>query len=80
MKIDVEGFEHLVLGGAKLVLNKFRPRIVLEANPGDANDLVSGILAGYGYQFQLLTNSGPQSKPAIVADPKFHNWLCTSAP
>ena len=79
MKIDVEGFEHEVLRGGRLVLSKHRPRIVLEANTGDPYDLISEILAGYGYQFQLLTDSGPQSKPSIVADPKFHNWLCTYA-
>ena len=80
MKIDVEGFEHVVLGGAKQVLSKYRPRIVLEANVGDPNEAVSEILAGYGYRFQLLTDSGLKSRPAIVADPKFRNWLCTPAP
>ena len=35
IKIDVEGFEHIVLSGASQTLSKFRPRIVLEANPGD---------------------------------------------
>lgn len=35
VKIDVEGFEDVVLSGASWVLSKFRPRIVMEANPGD---------------------------------------------
>lgn len=35
MKIDVEGFEHVALSGASQTLHNFRPRIVLEANPGD---------------------------------------------
>ncbi len=79
MKIDVEGFAHLVLGGAGQVLKKYRPRIVLEANPIDPYHLVSKILAEHGYQFQLLTSSGLQTKPSIIADPEFPNWLCTPA-
>ena len=77
MKIDVEGFEHVVLAGATQVLTKYRPRMVLEANPQDPCHLVSDILAEHGYQFQLLTENGPQTKPAIVADQQFRNWLCT---
>jgi FkbM family methyltransferase len=76
MKIDVEGFEHVVLGGAAEVLRRMRPRIVLEANPGDRDDLVSDILARNSYEFQLITDYGPERREKIVAEESFRNWLC----
>jgi FkbM family methyltransferase len=76
MKIDVEGFEDAVLRGATNVLHKFRPRIVLEANPGDPGDHVTEILLRHGYRFQNLTDSGPQWREAIVPVDAYRNWLC----
>ena len=78
LKIDVEGFEHLVLRGAHDVLQRFRPRIVLEANPGDASDQVTDILAQYGYEFQILTERGPERRPAIIAEKGYRNWVCSA--
>lgn len=76
MKVDVEGFEYAVLGGAHQLLTRFRPRIVLEANPGDQVDRVSAILASHGYRFENLTDRGPLERPALVAVNEFRNWLC----
>ena len=76
MKIDVEGFEAAVLSGATRVLDRFRPRIVLEANPGDPADRVTEILSRHGYSFRLITNHGLEGRPAIVPDDQFRNWLC----
>lgn len=76
MKIDVEGFEHVVLSGATTVLMEMRPRIVLESNPGDRGDLVGAILKKCGYDFQLITDRGLEKRDAIVADENFRNWLC----
>ena len=76
MKIDVEGFEHVVLEGAGHVLESFRPRIVLEANPGDPSDPVTDILSRYGYEFHILTDAGPVRRSHIIPDETYRNWLC----
>ena len=76
MKIDVEGFEHLVLKGASRVLSKFRPRIVLEANPGDPSDAMTQILSKYGYGFQNITDSGLERRSEIIPVDAYRNWLC----
>ena len=78
MKIDVEGFEHLVLCGASWVLGKFRPRIVLEANPGDPSDAVTQILSKYGYGFQNITDSGLETRSEIIPVDAYRNWLCVA--
>jgi FkbM family methyltransferase len=77
IKIDVEGFEHLVLRGASQVLGKFRPPIVLEANPGGPSEEINQILSGYGYGFQIITDSGLESRSGIIPVGTFRNWLCT---
>jgi FkbM family methyltransferase len=76
MKIDVEGFEHLVLAGGSRVLGKHRPRIVLEANPGDRSDAVTQILLKYDYGFQHITDKGLESHSEIIPMTEYRNWLC----
>jgi FkbM family methyltransferase len=76
IKIDVEGFEYAVLGGARHVLEHYRPRIVLEANPGDPVERTGAILASHGYRFENLTDRGPVARPELVAVDEFRNWLC----
>jgi FkbM family methyltransferase len=76
IKIDVEGFEGVVLSGAHEVLRTHRPRLVLEANPGDATGPVAAILGRYGYHFHLITDQGPQPRPELVPHPVYRNWLC----
>jgi FkbM family methyltransferase len=76
LKIDVEGFEHLVLRGASRVLSKFRPRIVLEANPGDPAAAITHILSEHGYGFQNITDGGLERRSEIVPVEAYRNWLC----
>ena len=78
LKIDVEGFEHLVLSGASFVLGKFRPRIVLEANPGDPAGAITEILAKYGYEFQNITDTGLERRSEIIPVDAYRNWLCVA--
>jgi hypothetical protein len=79
LKIDVEGFEHLVLSGASRVLSKFRPRIVLEANPGDPGvAITSQILSKHGYGFENITDSGLERQSEIIPVEAYRNWLCVS--
>ena len=76
IKMDVEGFEHLVLSGAGQTLGTFHPHIVLEANPGDPGEAMSEILATHGYEFHNITAQGLVKFPAIVPVEPYHNWLC----
>jgi FkbM family methyltransferase len=80
IKIDVEGFESLVLKGAAIVLSRFRPRIVLEANKGDDVELATQILLGHGYSFYNITNTGLQFFNRITPSDTYHNWLCSPSP
>jgi FkbM family methyltransferase len=80
LKIDVEGFEDVVLSGASRVLSKFRPRIVLEANPGDPGERMTEILSQYGYRFQNITDHGLESRSEIIPVEAHRNWLCVPSP
>lgn len=57
IKIDVEGWEVFVVKGAKELLNRFRPRIVLSIHPNhikrSGSDLseMRQLFKNYGYQF-----------------------------
>jgi FkbM family methyltransferase len=76
LKIDVEGFEHVVLSGASRTLSEYRPRIVLEANPGDPAGAMTEILSKYGYGFYNITDHGLDKRDEIVPVEAYHNWLC----
>jgi FkbM family methyltransferase len=79
LKIDVEGFEHAVVKGATGVLKRFRPRIVLEANPTDPADVVTEVLSAAGYNFYNITDRGPVQRPTVDPVHEFRNWLCIPA-
>src|SRR4029077_9282200 len=77
MKIDVEGFGHLVLRGASRVLSKFHPRIVLEAYPGDPGiTMIEMTLSQHGYGFQNITDIGVERRREIIPVEAYPNWLC----
>ena len=76
IKIDVEGFSDAVLSGASRLLDKVRPRIVLEANPGDSCLRITEILSDHGYGMHLITDNGPELREHIIPNAKYRNWLC----
>jgi FkbM family methyltransferase len=80
-KIDVEGFEHLVLQGMKRVLAESKPTIIIECLPGGPFASVEEILAGYGYRFAHIGDQGIVSTEHIRPDAtrKNPNFLCTPA-
>ena len=83
IKIDVEGFSDAVLSGASRVLDNVRPRIVLEANPGDPCLRITEILSNHRYMMHLITECGLQPHEQITPSNKYRNWLCvpfTSTP
>jgi FkbM family methyltransferase len=64
IKIDVEGFEDLVLSGASETLDRWRPTLFVEFHPeelarrGQSTSTVLSLLAKHGYECpQLLTSS-----------------------
>jgi FkbM family methyltransferase len=76
IKIDVEGFSDAVLSGASRLLDEVRPRIVLEANPGDSCLRITEILSDHRYAMHLITDGGPESREQIIPSAKYRNWLC----
>jgi FkbM family methyltransferase len=50
VKVDVEGAEPAVLRGARRLLERWHPPILLEANDAAARDLQASILAPLGYE------------------------------
>jgi len=65
VKIDVEGFEHEVLLGARESLRRFRPRLILEwhrsffeGRPGSAEALYDLLTEQLGYRLRRIGNEG----------------------
>jgi FkbM family methyltransferase len=76
IKIDVEGYSDAVLSGASWLLEKLRPRIVLEANPGDSCLRITEILSDHRYAMRLITDNGLEPHQQITPSAKYRNWLC----
>lgn len=78
VKIDVEGFEHRVLGGMQHILRKWRPKIILEANPGGPIVEIQRILSPLGYKFYSIREEGLAPSGNITPDPTgiCRNVLC----
>jgi hypothetical protein len=76
VKIDVEGFTHLVLNGASRVLREFRPRIVLEANLDDPSALITQVLSKHRYEIYHITMNGPEKRSEVSPVKDLSNWLC----
>jgi FkbM family methyltransferase len=78
LKIDVEGFAHAVLAGASRTLSKFRPRIIIEANPGDPCEQVTDILVSHQYTLHHITPAGLRRMDKIIPaeGEGYRNWLC----
>lgn len=58
IKIDVEGAEHLVLAGARCVLQRMRPDILLEIHSPEAFVGVCEVLIPLGYKLRVLREEG----------------------
>jgi len=77
IKIDVEGFEHLVFQGAQKTLIKHRPTLVIECLPGSRVEEFADLWGELGYRrFHLLSDRAePISVVQPMADAPTHNYL-----
>ncbi|MGB2602021.1 MAG: FkbM family methyltransferase [Candidatus Sulfotelmatobacter sp.] len=66
LKIDVEGMEHRVLGGASSVLSTARPLIWCEVDPLN-KDEVTKILHGHDYELFYANQDPVQRQPLLRA-------------
>ncbi|MBI2632839.1 MAG: FkbM family methyltransferase [Parcubacteria group bacterium] len=58
IKIDVEGAELMVLEGARSLLNKFHPMIVLATHNQSIHNECINFLQSYGYRIDPITGDG----------------------
>jgi len=77
VKIDVEGFEDIVLSGADKMLSLDRPELVIEVNPGKDCQMLREIFRKHRYSVACITKSGLKPYPEIEAAPEGSDWLCT---
>lgn len=78
VKVDVEGFEHLVLEGMQSVLQTHGPPIILESNHDGPFLEVEAKLQSQGYGFKQLRPEGPVVVESLRTAPneRFRNFLC----
>jgi FkbM family methyltransferase len=78
VKIDVEGFEDVALEGAREVLKRSQPALVIECNVDGPYPRVQEILTPHGYTFFHLTDEGPRRVAQIQPDEteRFRNYIC----
>ncbi len=79
VKIDVEGFEPLVLEGMTATIERCHPAIVLESNYDGPADEVAGILHDHGYEAAQLRPEGPRVVTSIrtTPDEAYRNFVFT---
>jgi FkbM family methyltransferase len=82
VKIDVEGFEHLVLAGGEQTLRADRPTLVIECLAGSAVESFAGLFDELGYErFHLLPDRAePVERIRPAADAVTHNYLLVARP
>ena len=81
VKIDVEGFEHLVIEGMRGILETARPVVVVECNIDGPVRAVDQALRDHGYVFQPI-RPGAVTMEHLVPDPQelYRNVVCLPVP
>ena len=76
VKLDTETSEPEVLRGMIRVLERDRPAIVCEVHPGGGTeDSLQGLIGPLGYNYYLLTSSGPIKQDRIQGHSIWSNYL-----
>lgn len=79
LKIDTESTEPQVLRGMAETLRRDRPTMLCEVLKGrGSEDELERILRPLGYQFYLLTPTGPALQEHVVGHPEWLNYLFTT--
>ena len=71
MKIDTEGTEHQVLGGARKCLARDMPTIICEVLHGLTESGLHAALDNLGYLYFMITHNGLIRKHRIEGDPRY---------
>lgn len=68
IKMDIEGAEFLALGGAKTILEKYKPIILLATHSAELKNKCMELLGSYGYKFSAVSG-GVELSDEIIAAP-----------
>ncbi len=77
IKLDCEGAEPFVLSGAKALLQRDQPDLIIEVLPPYATT-IQKFFAGSVYRFYHVTDTGFVECPALVADTSYRDYLVTT--
>lgn len=77
LKVDVEGFEHLVLRGARATLAEHRPTIFCEVLSAGPRREIEAIVSDLDYRALHLTPRGAVPVDSLTSDPhgRYNNFL-----
>jgi FkbM family methyltransferase len=78
IKIDVEGFEHVVLRGMTHTLQRWRPPVQIECNADGPVGEIEETFVPLGYRFRHLRPGPPALSNRLQPDPTelYRNFLC----
>ena len=71
VKLDVEGGEDRGLRGMHDTLNRHRPSLIVECNPGGPHARIEQLLRPLGYRAFHLLPDGPKQVDRVEPDPQF---------
>lgn len=80
IKIDVEATEHNLFSHGQAFLARYRPTIVCEVLKRAKVEAYGPMLAGLGYHFALITDTGLVPRDSLVPHPRYKDWLFSPVP
>jgi FkbM family methyltransferase len=82
IKIDVEGFEDLVIKGAAQLVRNTRPDIICEVLPGgkETARTIGELLSPLGYRWYCFEDRGLEPRERLEPGAEMRDWLFTCRP